>query len=80
MEFRAVPVRAAVSGFTGAEMDCIRARLRELVRLFWRAFLRKKPYPVQRIIHSFFMWRVLPSFALDALIHTNTCIKKVHEA
>jgi hypothetical protein len=60
MEFRAVPVRAAVSGITGAEMDCIRARLKELLRIFWSTFLRKKPYPVQRIINSFFMWRVLP--------------------
>jgi hypothetical protein len=29
-EFRAVPVRAAVSGFTGAEMDCTRKGKRAL--------------------------------------------------
>jgi len=54
-EFRAVPVRAAVSGFTGAEMDCIRARVRELLRLFWSTFLRKKPFHV-----SFFRTRFRP--------------------
>jgi hypothetical protein len=64
-EFRAVPVRETVSGFTGAEMDCIRARVRELLRLFWSTFLRKKPCTRYNVsfIHS--SWRVLPSFALD---------------
>lgn len=56
MEFRAVPVRAAVSGFTGAEMDCIRARLRELLRLFWSTgyFPEKKAVP-GTTYHSFIL-------------------------